>query len=304
MPALRKNSGWILYPLSSFRNGSNAFDWFVREGEKCGYSIQVLCCERFVLVSELGNNRMLYQGIPVSEWPAFVLMRGYEEELSAHLERNGVRVINSTLSMHRSRNKFLTHQILVQQGIPTPRTLFNVGREYDYACLSGIFGNSRFVLKAAEGSKGEQVRLISSQSQLQDALDALDKPCLAQEYIVESHGRDLRVWVIGDRVAGCVLRRSETRFVSNFSQGGKASAFPVNERIHNLAVGSARALGLEFAGADLLFCNGDYTVCEVNGNAGFRSLCSIENMGSEDRNIPALLFDYIRRTGYMSEANH
>ncbi len=297
---MKKNYGWILYPVSSFRNESNAFDWFVREGEKYGYSIQVLCCERFGLISGQGSSQLLYEGVPVSEWPSFALMRGYEEELSSHLERNGVRVINSTLSMHLSRNKFLTHQVLVQHGVPTPITLFNVGREYDYTCLSDFFRSSRFVLKAVEGSKGEQVRLISSQSEFRDAMDNLDKPCLAQEYIAESHGRDLRVWVIGERVAGCVLRQSETNFVSNFSQGGKATAFPVNERIRNLAVNSVRALGLEFAGVDLLFCQGDYTVCEVNGNAGFRSLCSIEGLDPENRNIPAGLFEYIRATDYIS----
>ena len=55
--------------------------------------------------------------------------------------------------------------------------------------------------------------------------------------------------------------------------------FPVTEQ-----------MGLEFAGVDLLFTpEGGFTVCEVNGNAGFRTLSAV------DRHSPILrrLFEYI-----------
>ncbi len=85
-----------------------------------------------------------------------------------------------------------------------------------------------------------------------------------------------------------MLRQSDTKFVSNYSQGGKASLFPMNADVASTAVKAARALGLDFAGVDILFDGNGYTVCEVNGNAGFRTLSAVS-----DINIIKHLYEYI-----------
>ena len=116
---------------------------------------------------------------------------------------------------------------------------------------------------------------------------------MLQQYISRSFGRDVRVWVIGNSVAGSVLRYSDTSFLSNYAQGGEDMQYEIDSEIKDLALRSTQALGLEFAGVDILFDEGGYTVCEVNGNAGFRTISSVS-----DKNIPYQLFDYINRKVY------
>ena len=55
-----------------------------------------------------------------------------------------------------------------------------------------------------------------------------------------------------------------------------------------LAVAASGALGLEFSGVDIMESAHGLLVCEVNGNAGFRSVSSL---GTAD--IPAELFAYL-----------
>jgi glutathione synthase/RimK-type ligase-like ATP-grasp enzyme len=61
----------------------------------------------------------------------------------------------------------------------------------------------------------------------------------------------------------------------------------------DLAVRAAGALGLDFAGVDILYGGGrvpEFLVCEVNGNAGFRTASLL---GEFD--IPTALASFIRK---------
>lgn len=100
---------------------------------------------------------------------------------------------------------------------------------------------------------------------------------MSQRYVAASHGRDLRVWTVGDRAVACVMRRSDGALQSNYAMGGHACAHPLDEAAAQLAVAAAQSIGLDFAGVDLLMDGeGGYTVCEVNGNAGFRTLYAVQ----------------------------
>ena len=71
--------------------------------------------------------------------------------------------------------------------------------------------------------------------------------------------------------------------------GGKAKEVEVTPEIAQLSLRCAKIIGLEFAGIDLLFSETGYSVCEINGNAGFRTISSV----SGEVNIPRALFEYI-----------
>lgn len=202
-----------------------------------------------------------------------------------------------------------------------------------YGQVSGDFSGRPFVMKQIFGSKGENVFLIRSAGDYASALeqcrrtyerrmsailtpevrdgwrdigrmrwsdagswpDEVRRGCgvIFQEYVASSHGRDIRVWVLGGRVLGQVLRYSagaderggaddiaggnsknrQVGFRSNFAQGGSAVPVGLPGEAADMAVAAARAVGLTFAGVDLLFApDGHFTVCEVNGCPGFRTL--------------------------------
>jgi RimK family alpha-L-glutamate ligase len=105
-----------------------------------------------------------------------------------------------------------------------------------------------------------------------ELISSLDRSqtLILQQYIGSRPGEDLRVWVVGGKVLGAMLRRStDGSFKANISRGGDGQAYPLNAEIERLALGCAKALELEIAGVDLLFNDDGYSVCEVNSAPGF-----------------------------------
>ena len=281
--------GLILYPKSTTNSLSNAFSWLKQEASCFDIQLDILFFEEIELV--YGPNYYLTVSGNQLNQVDFVVMRGYHELISLHFELQGIPVINSYASMQLSHNKMLTHQTLTINNIPTPKSIFTQNANYLDLCKE--FQNQQFVVKQIDGSKGENVFLVHSEEEFDKAISKIGSSCMFQQYISTSFGRDIRVWVIGNRIAGCVLRQSDTSFLSNYSQGGKALHFDINQEVAELALRSTHALGLEFAGVDILFDQVGYSVCEVNGNAGFRSISSIS-----DENIPYQLFEYINKRVY------
>ncbi len=276
--------GLFFYPDEIKYSSNNAFAWLQEEASKFDLQIDIHFFDE-VQYSYGSQYNLLINGQVVDDVD-FVVIRGYNEMLSMHFELQGIPVINSSAAMEMSKNKILTHQQLAFNHIPTPKTLFGAHYSYDSLCIE--FNQSQFIVKQLDGSKGENVFLIQSQAEFLHAIACCNHNCLYQEYIETSRGKDVRLWVIGNRVVASVLRYSETSFISNYSQGGKVKAFELDAEIEELALRSTRALGLDFAGVDVLFGDDGYLVCEVNGNAGFRTISSIS-----DKSIPYHLMEYI-----------
>ena len=63
---------------------------------------------------------------------------------------------------------------------------------------------------------------------------------ILQEFVKTSHGRDLRVFVIGGRVVGCMERQAaDTGFKANYSAGGTVAEHEVTPEIEWLATEAA-----------------------------------------------------------------
>ena len=131
------------------------------------------------------------------------------------------------------------------------------------------------IIKTISGSYGKGVFIAENKKQLQQLLTMaeLTKPSyniIIQEFIKDSWGKDLRVLVVNNKVAGCMMRRAkDDDFRANITRGGEGFPYEVNEQIEWLAVESTKVLGLDISGVDLLFYGDSYKICEINSNPGF-----------------------------------
>jgi len=276
--------GLVLFPKSTLGNRPNAFEWWREEAERCGRHVDIAFFEDIIIRYDRTAEAYI-SGRPVGDVD-FAVMRGYNAAVSLFFENKGTPVFNSWDAMHRSHDKRLTHMCLCASGLPTPKTIWS-GQPSGYSRTAQILGN-KFIVKQVDGSRGENVFLVDDDAGYSHAFATCRGNALAQRYIETSCGRDVRVWVVGDNAVGAVLRSSDTSFISNYSRGGKATAFRLDNEAAALAVAATKAVGLVFSGIDLLFDNNGYTVCEVNGNAGFRTLSAVS-----DVNIIRKLFEYI-----------
>ena len=280
--------GVFVYPRYTAARQDNAFSWLKEEAALCGLSLEI-CFEEDCRIEYAPDGASIsFAGAPMDD-VSFVVMRTYNDRISMYYEqKEGVYVINQSYPMRVCRDKLLTHQVLTSSGLPTPYTIY--APYAGYAEVAEAMGGEHFLVKQINGSKGENIYMVSSREEFDAAVELLRPDCIFQKFVSESYGRDIRVWVLGDKCIGSVLRYSETSFLSNFSQGGSFKAVDIDETAYKLAVDAVKAVGLGFAGVDLLFCGDSYSVCEVNGNAGFRTISKASEIS-----IPRALFQFISK---------
>ncbi len=284
---MRKTSirGWMIYPRESSSMSSDACRWLQHEAIEEGIELDVLFCEDLACLTSNGKFDIYHLGELVRELPDFAIVRGYDFALMRHIEMMGIKLFNCSSAMLKSLDKFTTHQILTLKGIATPNTLANC---LDYKLNVEILGLP-FILKDPRGSRGKEVYMIHNTEEFNHHIDEL-REIVTQQVISKSLGRDIRVWVVGNEAIDAVERFNSNSFKSNFSLGGAAQRVELTQEISHIAVQATKAIGLDFAGVDLLYGENGYIVCEINGNAAFRSIFSI------DRNniIIQQMFRYFR----------
>jgi len=113
---------------------------------------------------------------------------------------------------------------------------------------------------------------------------------IIQEFIKDSWGKDIRVFVLNGKVIGCMMRQStDGDFRANITRGGEGIPYQIDEKIEWLGGESARLLGLDIAGVDLLFSNGSYSICEVNSSPGFQGMDTYTHT-----NIARKIVDFVK----------
>ena len=187
------------------------------------------------------------------------------------LEDRGVPVVNSPRAIERCVDKFYTSALLQEAGLPTPETVV-CERPEDAAEAFRALGD--VVVKPLFGSMGlGMVRVADPETAFRvfRALEAIRGVYYLQRSI-EHGGRDVRVFVVGDRVVGAI-ERSSPGWRTNVSRGGSARAITLPDAWTELALRAARAVGADYAGVDLIpALDGTVYVIEVNAIPGWQGL--------------------------------
>jgi ribosomal protein S6--L-glutamate ligase len=193
----------------------------------------------------------------------------------AQFEAMGVPTVNGAEAIVRARDKLRSLQLLAQAGIRIPRTtVVRDTADLDEAVLH--VGGIPCVLKLLKGTQGIGVMLAESREGLESILQAfwsLGHTVLLQEFVRESKGRDVRAFVVGDRVVGAMRREARLgEFRSNIHRGGQGRPVRLAADVEAHVIAAAKALGLEVAGVDYLESHEGPKVIEVNASPGFQGL--------------------------------
>lgn len=229
--------------------------------------------------------------------PPFAIFWDKDVRLAKTLEAAGMKLFNSASAIELCDDKSLTHIALMNR-VPQPKTVLipltfpRVGYT-DCTFLEKIadYLGFPFVIKQCFGSFGAGVYLAGNMEEAKAALmKTAGGAAIAQQYIASSFARDIRAYIVSDKVAAAMLRHNESGdFRANVAQGGKADAYTLSEAQAALAVKTAQLLGCTFAGVDLLFGeNGEMTVCEVNSNAHFAGISAATGVNIADKIIEAV----------------
>lgn len=193
-------------------------------------------------------------------------------------ELAGIPVINNSAAVIRAKNKMRTLQVLNQHKVPIPKSYIIRSSEYIDDVVEKI-GSYPVILKSLSGSHGAGVAIIESQRGLRSIIEMMiesesSAPLTVQEYIKESRGKDIRVFIIGKRIIGAMERIATKRgeFRSNFHLGGRVRVAEMSRREKDVAFVAVEACKLEIAGVDILRTKKGPKVLEVNANPGLEGI--------------------------------
>ena len=277
-------SCWVIY------NGSLVSDKFQDQAQ-----LMAEAAERQGIQAEIKKN---YE-IPMSlshqqEFPDFAVLLDKDILLGYFLKSRGVPVYNDPAIIDLCDNKATQYIRLAERDIPMPKTIvapkvypkFSI-RNSGY--FEGVLDDLGLpmIIKEGHGSFGMKVYLIETENEFYEKVESLSGvDYVFQEFIAESHGRDIRVNIVGGKIVAAMKRQSDTDFRANITNGGRAFPVELSPEQQQLALEAAEAVGAVFAGVDLLYGpNGQTLVCEVNAAAHIRNILNVTGINVGDAMI-------------------
>jgi ribosomal protein S6--L-glutamate ligase len=193
----------------------------------------------------------------------------------------------------RSRDKLRSMQILARAGVGLPKTVFtNYSKDVEHVVES--VGGAPIVIKLLEGTQGLGVVLAETPNAAKSIIEAfngLKARVIAQEFIAEAGGADIRAFVVEGNIVGAMKRQGKKgEFRSNLHRGGSASLIELSEEERNTALKAARVLGLGIAGVDMLQAKSGPLVIEVNSSPGLEGI-----EGATGKDIAREIISYVER---------
>jgi len=270
----------------------------VEAGEKSGHDVRVINHNRCYMNITSHNPGVHYRGEAIEGIDAIIPRIGasvsfYGTAVVRQFEMMGVYSVNESVAITRSRDKLRALQLLSRQGIGLPVTGFANSPD-DTEDLLAYVGGAPVVIKLLEGTQGVGVVLAETHQAAESVIEAfrgLKANILVQEFIKEAGGADIRCFVIGDKVVAAMKRQGkEGEFRSNLHRGGSATLIKITPEERSTAVRSAKVMGLNVAGVDLLRSNHGPVVMEVNSSPGLEG---IERATGKD--VAGLIIEFIEK---------
>lgn len=196
----------------------------------------------------------------------------YRVDTLHRLEEDGVRVMNSARAIERTVDKSWTSAILARGGLPTPETIVCESYEAAFEAWRALGGD--VIVKPLFGSMGLGMSRVTDEDLAWRVFRVVEtvRGVFYLQRTVPHQGRDVRVFVVGEKVLGAMERRAPG-WRTNFSRGGTASPIDLPAAWAELAIRAAALVGAEYAGVDLLPADdGTVYVLEVNGIPGWEGL--------------------------------
>lgn len=251
---------------------------FQEETSHFGIKFRIVVPENFdIIPNKSGEDSIFYNSKPIIPPDVFIpryTLNYFSSAVIRQFEELDVMVLNSSFPRELAKDKLASLQILSRNNLPVPKTIlakFPLKVEFVESQLE-----YPIIVKRTQGSEGKGIILCENRTQLEDIFElmssSLDKNVnlILQEFITESKGKDIRVFVVGGRALGAMMRKGKNGdFKANYSGGGSVQKVQLTPELEWLAVEATRTIGLDIAGVDLLFGKDGFKVCEVNNSPYF-----------------------------------
>jgi ribosomal protein S6--L-glutamate ligase len=244
------------------------------------HKVKILNTLKFAIDLDRGSPDLYYRQKPLSHYDAVLPRIGasityYGTAVVRQFQEMDVFCANTSHGIMNSRDKLRSLQILSRHHVGIPRTTF-VRDKKDVLPAIARVGGAPVVIKLIEGTQGIGVLLAESVKAAEGIIELLQsqkQQVLIQKFVAESKGRDIRAFVVGDRVVAAMRRVAQGQeFRSNVHRGGIAEPVELSEEYRETAVRCTQILGLQVAGVDMLEGKDGPQVMEINSSPGLEGI--------------------------------
>lgn len=270
----------------------------VEAAQQRKHDVEVIDPLKCDIVIEKRKPSIYYKGDYILDTDAIIPRIGasvtfYGTAVVRQFEMMGAFSTTESEALVRSRDKLRSMQVLSRAKIGLPKTVFtNYSR--DVAGVIKHVGGAPLVIKLLEGTQGLGVVLAETKNAAESVIEAfngLKARVIVQEFIKESKGADIRVFVVDGHVVGAMKRQGkEGEFRSNLHRGGSADVIELTDEEEIAAIKAAKSMGLGIAGVDLLQSARGPLILEVNSSPGLEG---IEK--ATGKNIAKTIIRYIEK---------
>lgn len=245
-----------------------------------GHQVKVLNTLKFAIDVAQGDPDLYYRSKRLSSYDAVLPRIGasityFGTAVVRQFEQMDVFCANSSNSISNSRDKLRSLQILSKHQIGIPETTFVRDRADVLPAIERV-GGAPVIIKLLEGTQGVGVILADTTKVAEAIIETLQSArqnVLVQKFIKESKGRDIRAFVVGDRVVGAMRRVAQgSEFRSNLHRGGRTEPVTLEDRYMETAVRAAQIMGMRVAGVDMLEGQDGPQIMEVNSSPGLEGI--------------------------------
>jgi ribosomal protein S6--L-glutamate ligase len=245
-----------------------------------GHQVTVVDPLDFQIVVSRGRPSLLHGTEQVSKVDLVIPRIGasitnYGLAVVRQFDMMGIPVLNSAVSIARSRDKLRALQLLTRKNIDVPITVCARSPSAIAAALEMV-GGTPAIVKIQQGTQGIGTMIAETPqavSSLLETLWAMGQDIVLQEYIRESKGRDIRAIVVGGKVVASMRRTAKAgEFRSNLHRGGLAMKVALPPAYRRAAVSATRVMGLDVAGVDMLEGASGPKILEINSSPGLEGI--------------------------------
>lgn len=266
-------TGWLIYSKKDAKENASFINRFIKEAQDQNINLYLVLREN-LKIGIIDNTHICHLNKQSIKLPDLAIIRTIEPLLNLHLETLGVKVFNSSMVSRICNNKALTHSMINRLNIPMVDTLFLHGKNLTKQAPM----NFPFVLKDAESRGGAHVHLITGPTEWHENIARYSSKNLIIQSSNAQHGKDLRVFVVGKKIIGAVLRESSTDFRANYKLGGSATWYELTHIEKEIIYKIINHFDFGMVGIDFLIgLDGKLLFNEIEDVVGSRILSVVSN---------------------------
>lgn len=279
----RRMNWYLIYQKEDIEYNRAYIDMYFRSSAKRNIHLELITPDVF-----LGAPEMPVKGFGTDA----VINRSRDVNLALTCERLNIPVFNNSQICRLGNDKLAAVSYAKEKGIRVMPTYVDPDR-LDFP----------FVMKSRDGHGGKEVFLIENEQDL-DSVRAMTEPenivlnnlpdqkepgeggvnngfvslsdiednRWVYQKLASDTGKDLRVYITGNKITAAMLRSSQNDFRSNFSLGGSASVYTLSAEEKEMVTRLTEGLDIGHCGIDFIFDNGEPVFNEIEDVVGSRML--------------------------------